>query len=567
MSNKQTNNKHKSAGKRPVVVKKEEPAVVMPPFPRGKIPTVGLEQNSHTVYDSEVKFENIQAKVNIVRVKDDDSYEVGVAKGALLEPVSYCVPKNDAGATMQAMKKRCDYKPSLESMEAFMRGHDAVMAKFPQLEEIRVDQDLLEEYLDQCKPSKAARLREAMLSGEYSFSGDRKHVFAKQEVLLKEHRAQPRIVYQGEDMYNLLTGCVVMQLNHRMKLVFSLQNPGNTGNKLIYACGSSGEELGDIIEGAKGQAIESDAKNNDGSQSAEFREYEAMLYRKLGAPMWFVEEFILNVSVDVWTRYGVMARIVGGRWSGESTTTTGNSYVHMVLILSALLEAEITESTNVHGGDDYLGFVEKPTEFKKAIEKVYQSSGMVAEVVLQPIKHRATFYRKRYVKSSIGTRPVPQFGRAIAKLNLRANRNAQIGDREYMAGKYLSAAYEHRYVPMVKEILLSTSERLSRNPHIDEKDTKILGMGVTALREKMQDHPTISEGEFSDFLDEVYQVNIEQLVDVYTRVASSALDYADGWTSVDYKTGKSKNKANSSRYQVPYLDGAVVDALVARDVS
>jgi len=123
-----------------------------------------------------------------------------------------------------------------------------------------------------------------------------------------------------------------MELNNRMKEVFSLRNPLNTGNRIVYACGVSGEELGDIMESSGGEPIESDMKNNDGSQSKEFRKYEAMFYRKLGAPDWFVREFAKTTSIRVWTRYGIAADVVGQRWSGETTTTTGNSYVSMALL-------------------------------------------------------------------------------------------------------------------------------------------------------------------------------------------------------------------------------------------
>jgi hypothetical protein len=549
-----------------------QPAVTVKKDPRAKhwarddVKPVGLEANEHTTYAPHVKFENIKVQVNVCRVKEDGADPVGVAKGALLEGVPITIPTNTAAATVQAMKKRCDYAPQLESIEDFKQGHEILMAKIPQLEDIRVDQALMEEYLATCKPSKAARLREQMLEGTWKFDGDTKHVFAKQEVLLKDHRSQPRVVYQGTDMYNMIVGCVVMELTRRMKYTCSLRNPLNTGNKVIFACGASGEELGDIMEGARGEPIESDAKNNDGSQSGQFRKYEAVFYRKHGAPMWFCREFARNVQVKVWTRYGVCGWVKGQRWSGEGTTTTGNSYVHMVLMQASLKQALVEESTNIHGGDDYLGFVEKPAELKTAIESVYKTSGMVAEVVQPKGRHIATFYQKRYVRSTIGTRPVPRFGRVMAKLNLRANKNAEVNDRDYMAGKYLSAAYEHRYVPEIKDLLLSTSSRLSESPFIDAKDTKIIGGNAEFVREKVEEHPTIPTGEFSTFLNDVYGISIEQLSDVYQRVAQSAEDYCDGWTYVDKKTGKFKNKKTNHRYQPTYADGDVVAALVRMDI-
>jgi len=535
---------------------------------RSEVVDEGLESNHHTRYDHEVKFENIKANVNVCRVKDDSPDDnVGVAKGAILAEVPICVPTNDAAATAQAMKKRCDYKPSLENLDSFLRGHDLLMAKFDPMETIRVDKELVEKYLKKCGGAKAARLVEAMEGHQWEYQGDEKHVFAKQEVLLKAHQTQPRVVYQGTDIYNALTGPVIMELNDRMKAIFSLRNPKNTGNRAIYACGVSGEELGDVMEQSEGEPIESDMKNNDGSQSAEFRRPEAMFYYKLGAPQWFVREFAKNVKVRVWTRYGISAHVEGERWSGETTTTTGNSYVSMSLMQAALEKARITESTNIHGGDDYLGYVKGDADAVKAgIHAVTSVSGMKAEVVPQVSRHHATFYRKRYVRSTAGCRPVPQFGRVLAKLNLRANRNTQVNDRDYMAGKYLSAAYEHRFVPGIRELLVNTADQLSDKPFFDLRLGKLQEMGgvenIRAMVTSVSPHPV---PEFGDFLGEVYGIGYDDLVDVYARLAQSCVDYCDGWVRPG-KNGKLVNVKGNSRYTAPKVCGDVVDALVRMDI-
>jgi len=426
----------------------------------------------------------------------------------------------------------------------------------------------MDEYFATCDPSKARRLLEALDGAQWNSEMDTKHVFAKQEVLLKDHKAQPRVVYQGTDMYNALTGPVVMELNNRMKEIFSLRNPLNTGNIALYACGMKGEEMGEIMEQARGNPIESDAKNNDGSQSKEFRKYEAMFYRKLGAPDWFVREFARTLKVRVWTRYGICAEVSGERWSGETTTTTGNSYVHMALIQAAHERAEIKNSTNIHGGDDYLGYVEgDELKFKDAVEKVFDDSGMVAEVVPQTARHYATFYRKRYVRGTIGTRPVPQFGRVLAKLNLRPNRNQQVNDRDYMAGKYLSAAYEHRHVPGIKELLLATSARLSDTPYLDVRTSKMREMGGRDnVQEIVSRSLTHVVTDFNDFLQEVYGINYDDLFDCYERVCQSCVDYCDGFTYVG-KDGKTRNKKNNSKYIAPKMSGDTIEALVRLDVN
>jgi len=235
--------------KKPVVIdKKRKP----PRFVKSSVVADGVEYDGFTRYDSDVKFANLVPSVNVCRVKDDDATDYGVVKGALIEGVPITVPKNDAGATMHAMKKRSDYAPSAPSMEQFKIGHDLLMSKFSAHETIRPDREMINEFISGYSPGKAARLLEALQKPQLNYDGDTKHAFAKQEVLLKEHGAQPRIVYQGTDMYNLIAGVVVQELAKRMKWVFSDANPLNRGNRVIFAAGLHNEELGDLLESSPG---------------------------------------------------------------------------------------------------------------------------------------------------------------------------------------------------------------------------------------------------------------------------------------------------------------------------
>jgi hypothetical protein len=544
--------------------------VVIPDKNKGKrtrVPKVvedGPQSNGFQSYDSEVKFENIKASVNVTRVKDDDATDYGVVKGGLMGGVPITVPKNDAGATAHAMKKRCDYKPEAPDMEVFKKGYSELLKKFLAQPTIRPDSERLMEYVKKYTPAKAARLLEALRQPQLNYDGDSKHVFAKAEVLLKEHGAQPRVVYQGTDMYNAISGLVVEELATRMKKIFSDANPLNTGNKVIFAAGMHNEELGDLLESSPGDMVENDMKNNDGSQSVEFRKFEAMFYAKLGAPAWFVREFQRNLSVRVWTRYGITARVEGQMWSGVQNTTTGNSFVGMVLILAALLEAGIKKSTNIHGGDDYLGVVprEKKEEFVAAIRAVVPAVGMTPEPQIPKSREHATFYRKRYVRGVCGTRGVPQFGRVLSKLNLRSNMNSQVNDRDYMSGKYLCAAYEHRYVPGVREVLMEASQAMSQNPYVDQNTNRFVGhKGVEFIKNATMVQP-LDRDSFEPFLHDVYGIGHDQLVDMYGRVAESCVAWLDKWTYVD-KKHKVKSKRGAP---IDKFTGEVVDALVLADV-
>jgi hypothetical protein len=549
----------------PIVVKKDKGQQAVTLKKRASVKPDGVEQDGHTQYNSEVAFANIRATANVCRVKDDHVSSVGVVRGPILEGVPITVPSNTAGATAHAMKKRCDYAPAVPDITQFNLGHKLLMEKFDPLDTIRVDKELIDRYIVTCSPAKAEKLLRAFESGEYKFDGNTKHVFAKQEVLLKDHGAQPRVVYQGTDMYNLLTGCVAVELQRRMKEVFSRRNPKNTGNVVIFACGVSGEELGDIIHSTAGEALESDMENNDGSQGAELRRPEAMFYAKMGAPMWYVREFAKNTSVRVWTRYGIEATVDGGRWSGETTTTPGNSYVGIAGILAAAWNAGVKKSVQVHGGDDFLGYYEKSdvAAMKEHIPSTISSFGMKAKVAEPLTRAHGTFYRKRYVSDIRKTRPVPQFGRVLAKLNVRANLNSSVGDREYMAGKYYSAAYEHRFVPILSKLLVSSAQEMSDKPYFDERMTKLAEMGtVEQIVAKVESADCIDENSFSDFLQGVYGIGIEDLVYEYGRAADGCKAWLDGYTFID-KRGKHRTK---SPPPVTKIGGQTIEALLRHDL-
>jgi len=174
----------------------------------------------------------------------------------------------------------------------------------------------------------------------------------------------------------------------------------------------------------------------------------------------------------------------------------------------------------------------------------------------------ATFYRKRYVRGRDGTRGVPQFGRVLAKLNVRSNQNSSVGDRDYMAGKYLSAAYEHRFAPGLSDILLEASAAMSDKPHVDSNTNREVGYkGAEFIRERMSVKP-IDVDSFNSFLWDVYGITHHDLCELYGRVAESCVNWLDNWTTVD-KRGRSVSKRGAP---VDRVTGDIVEALVRMDV-
>jgi len=328
-------------------------------------------------------------------------------------------------------------------------------------------------------------------------------------------------------MYNLLMGSVVFYLSRRIAEELSRKNPKNKGNEVIYCVGMTADEIADIVHHTAGEACESDFKNNDGTQPAGVRKHEAMFYYKLGAPKWFVREFATNTGVKVFTRYGLKGQVRGQRWSGEVTTTPGNGYVNACVSLAALIASGIKQSTTLVYGDDNVNYTrEDRAQLSESMRQVATSFGMTAEVKVVHKREEATFLRKRFVPSVNRSFPVPSFGRVLAKLPVRSNYNRAVSDEDYMAGKLLSAAYEHRHVASLRTLLLETSTQLSSTPHMDMRNQAMAyKYSADEMRELTISAQTIDPEYLGSFLHSVYGVWEQDLVECYVSVCDGILGF------------------------------------------
>jgi len=250
----------------------------------------------------------------------------------------------------------------------------------------------------------------------------------------------------------------------------------------------------------------------------------------------------------------------------EVTTTTGNGYVNACTSLAALEKAGIRNSTTLVYGDDGLTYTSQDRkDLKVSFEQVAQSSGMTTEGKIVDVRERATFFRKRFVPSFTKTFPVPSFGRVVSKLPVRANNNRAVSDEDYMAGKLLSAAYEHRHVATVRELLLHTAEKMSYKPFLY---FMIYACWYKYTAEELRDLTlnanTIDPDCFHSFLRKVYDINEEQLVECYTSVCDGIL----GFQRVNSKRSPQRGKDPILAPKIPRaLWDTAFENIVTVDVS
>merc|ERR1712059_223502 len=97
------------------------------------------------------------------------------------------------GATLHAVKKRCDHSPNPDVGPEFLKGHKLLMDVIHEREEIRLDYGMITAYLDEMSGQKRERLQALLDSQDFTLPGyNDKVVFAKSEALLKPDGAQPR---------------------------------------------------------------------------------------------------------------------------------------------------------------------------------------------------------------------------------------------------------------------------------------------------------------------------------------------------------------------------------------
>jgi len=531
------------------------------------IPLVGGVTDNYPVdYPTEVRYDHVKPSVNVTRTTDAPRTSRPV-KGALIEGVPVQVVAQSEGATLQAVKKRCDHRPSPDVSDLFLTGHEMLMDKLNERPTITLDRGMVDTYLSEMSGQKRERLQALLDSQDFTLPGyTDKVVFAKSEALLKYDGAQPRVVYQGGDMYNLVMGAVVYYLSRRIVEELSRKNPRNKGNEVLYCVGLTADEIAELVHHTPGEAFESDLKNNDGTQPAGVRKWESMFYYKLGAPKWFVREFAANLSVRVFTRYGLKGRVNGQRWSGEVTTTTGNGYVNACISLAALQLAQITESsTYVYGDDNMTYTVQSRSGVSAGYDTVTKSIGMTSELKLVEKREQVTFLRKRFVPSVNRTFPVPSFGRVVSKLPIRTNYNKSVSDEDYMSGKLLSAAYEHRHIASLRTLLLHAAEQMSPTPYMDMRN-QAMAYKYTAdeLRIMTIEAKTIEPELLGSFLHSVYGIWETDLVDCYVSVVDGIL----GFQRINRRRGQGRDNTLALAPRVPRaLWDTAFESIVTVDVA
>jgi hypothetical protein len=413
-------------------------------------PVVKLE-----VYETDKAFDPVEAPVD--QLGPVFSHNIPVVTG------------NDLDSLLSAFNKRCNFH-SNQRVSSPIRNHSLALGclVFQGARKYDWTDDLFEPWVAKFTPAKQRRMRQALLNladVDYKRLNTR-DLMVKSEVLLKrnDNTWAPRIIYVGSDEFNVLTGPL---LNHFNKLLATgLDEFSDPHVEFMMAYGKEDHLIADFLAGDdpfNSKFAEGDFSANDRSHVQDVREIFAYWLTQSGAPDWFVALYLkLAARIPIRNRsYGLFSEIANQLPTGGTDTTSRNTVWNICQWYAYCRKRKIQGTKCAVLGDDIavnLGVydLDVPDWIQHCSE---------AQMILKASHRRfycdLTFLSRFFVPYDSGSCMVPLICKALCRFNARANRNQDVTDDEYMAGKCLSYAYEFRHVPFITKFFMERFNDLS----------------------------------------------------------------------------------------------------------
>jgi hypothetical protein len=336
-------------------------------------------------------------------------------------------------------------------------------------EEFVYTEEFFHEWNSHNNPSKQRRMVKAL--GDFSLYSDRefskKNIFTKCEVLLKRHDPEwaGRLVNDSTDLHNALSGPFLQAATKRLNTL--LDNRGSSAQDYHLAYGGTTDKVSDMLNNSGRKidfAVECDFSGNDMRQVRTAQYCESEWLYQLGAPRWLCDLMTRANRYKVYNRnYNFQASVSWQLPSGTTSTTFRNCVWNLSIFHQWVLEHRVETFSVFVLGDDMVAVVfdhnfgqgnKRLKNAARSYEHVAKSACMKAKVKAWQSLAQAEFLSKNFVITSTGFRLIPKIGKALAKFNVRANKNETISNEEYLAGKALSYAWEYRYLPAFRERFL-----------------------------------------------------------------------------------------------------------------
>jgi len=219
--------------------------------------------------------------------------------------------------------------------------------------------------------------------------------------------------------------------------------------------------------------LESDFSSNDMTQLEDVHLLEMEWLQRFGAPAWLTALMhVANKFRATSYKHKVKVQIENQLPTGAQSTTFRNSLWNASISYCFALRMKLDADVLLLGDDNlmhiYSSVTRKRQALRRAYEHVTRMAGMVAEVKVRSHLSECEFLSKQFLPDGSSFVMAPKLGKSIARFNVRATSNEAISDREYIAGKSLSYAYEFRYVgPLSRMFLLKFLEMEVDDPALD----------------------------------------------------------------------------------------------------
>jgi hypothetical protein len=449
--------------------------------------------------------------------------------GPVLQQQVPVVTGNDMQSMLAAFNKRCNFV-SHESVdpEIVKSAKNLADLVFPEgITSYGWSEDIFERWIAKFRFEKQLRMRAALLNlHDVDFrSINTKSLMVKGEVLLKRNDPSwaPRVIYVGSDEYNVLTGPLMDEFNKRLKHALDEFRCPEFVVKFAYT--ERDTSIAHFMDGCD-RYYEGDFSANDRAQLREVVLIFAHWLKRSGAPKWFVRFYVKN-SLKFMVKsyeYGISAELQFQLATGGTDTTARNTCWNLSLWYSFCRSLGIKRTKVAVLGDD----IAAGTDHRGIPLKLWVSHCMKAGMTLKAFEKRylcdLTFLSRFFYGSGESAFMIPLIGKALCRFNARANRNEDISDQVYMAGKALSYAYEFRHVAYLRDKFLQRF----RSTGVDLGELSLLDLtwfsrqsvhSVQAVHSSIINEPlVIDDLEFLEIVMGKYDLGLYDMDDLCDRL-------------------------------------------------
>jgi hypothetical protein len=455
--------------------------------------------------------------------------------GPLFERHVPVVPDQSRANLLAAFDKRCNYTSSERVDPKVVAASRALLDKIAPhtYDPLVMDLKLFEDWNAQFDSGKQARHVKAYakLSSVTSAQFSDKQIFVKVEALLKRHDAQwaPRIIYQSSDLHNVLLGPVMWKCTKRMFACFQYDASGG-GPMYMGAYSKQAPELVDFIHrhGTSDTVyVESDFSSNDMTQLEDVHLLELEWLSRFGAPVWLTALMhVANRFRATSHKHRVKAVVTNQLPTGAQSTTFRNSLWNASINFCWASEHGFLGDVLILG-DDMLMRLDNPKFRRQALRRSYEyvtkRAGMKAVVSVRRHLSECEFLSKQFIPDRASFVMAPKLGKGLARFNVRATSNEAVSDREYIAGKALSYAYEFRFVgPVSRLFLLRFAQCEIDDPHLDALGWNAKGaflqLGTSGVIRAIDTARSASRDDITRFYHYKYALTCLDVVDLVTKI-------------------------------------------------